>query len=370
MEAALDWIVTASAVYNHRGISGGYDSLLKKWKPPYPETTGYTIPTLLHAANRLQRSELRNLALSHADYLLQVCNMDGAVGHWSERSAQPITPIVFDTGQATFGWLAAWGETGNRVYLDAATRAADWLVAVQSPDGPWRQYQHLGLVKVIDTRVALALLELSKVTKSPKYVPAARRNLDWARGQQQSNGWFSLCTLLPGTKPITHTIAYTIEGLLECGLILGDETCISAAQRTADILLSLQRADGSLPGELASNWNGSLWSCLTGNAQMAIVWFRLYEIARDLKYARAALDALRYVKQKQDLSSSNPAVRGAIPGSSPRWGPYERFKYPNWAAKFFVDALMAEEDYATDSALCIDGQESVIPLPRIRVNRC
>jgi hypothetical protein len=35
-------------------------------------------------------------------------------------------------------------------------------------------------------------------------------------------------------------------------------------------------------------------------------------------------------------------VRGAIPGSAPIWGAYSRFEFPNWAAKFFADALIMD----------------------------
>jgi hypothetical protein len=35
-------------------------------------------------------------------------------------------------------------------------------------------------------------------------------------------------------------------------------------------------------------------------------------------------------------------VRGGIAGSAPIWGDYSRFEYPNWAAKFFADALMMD----------------------------
>jgi hypothetical protein len=35
---------------------------------------------------------------------------------------------------------------------------------------------------------------------------------------------------------------------------------------------------------------------------------------------------------------------GAIPGSFPIWGRYEPFAFPNWATKFFCDALMIEQE--------------------------
>ena len=42
----------------------------------------------------------------------------------------------------------------------------------------------------------------------------------------------------------------------------------------------------------------------------------------------------------QDLATPNPAVRGAIKGSQPIWGRYAPFSYPNWATKFFIDAVL------------------------------
>jgi len=44
----------------------------------------------------------------------------------------------------------------------------------------------------------------------------------------------------------------------------------------------------------------------------------------------------------QDLSTPDPGIRGGIPGSHPRGGDYMTNRYPNWAAKFFMDALMLQ----------------------------
>jgi hypothetical protein len=129
-------------------------------------------------------------------------------------------------------------------------------------------------------------------------------------------------------------------------LLLGEERYIRAAQRTADVLLNLQKEDGFLSGEFDPQWHSSVhWSCLTGNVQLALIWFRLYDLTSDIKYRRAALVAIDFVKRKQNLKTTNPGVRGGIPGSAPIYGPYERFKFPNWATKFFIDALLAERRY-------------------------
>jgi uncharacterized protein YyaL (SSP411 family) len=288
---------------------------------------------------------LREVAIALADYLLAVRTPEGGVAHWEPRDGQPKTPIVFDTGQVIFGWLAAWRETNAPVYLQAATDAADWLAVVQDESGAWVRHQHLGMVKVIDTRVAWALLELAQVTSRPSYITAARRNLDWALNQQQPNGWFSHAAFRTGEDPFTHTIAYTAEGLLESGLLLDEPRYIAAAQKVARALWERQRPDGSLASTYNAAWQPtSRSSCLTGNCQIAILWLRFSGLSGDASYLDAARKTIAFVAATQDLCTSNANVRGAIAGSSPIYGRYGRFTYPNWAAKFFIDALLALEE--------------------------
>jgi hypothetical protein len=51
-------------------------------------------------------------------------------------------------------------------------------------------------------------------------------------------------------------------------------------------------------------------------------------------------------------------VRGAIAGSAPIWGAYSRFEFPNWAAKFFADALMMDlADITVPPVAAVQPQE-------------
>lgn len=342
LSAAIHWIEYAHAAMGDGGISKGFDLLRNRWAPSYPETTGYTIPTLLNAAVTLERPELRALALSLADYLLKSTTPEGGVGHWA--SLRPY-PIVFDTGQVLFGWLAAFDASGDERYLGAAMRAGDWLVSVQDSSGSWKGHQHLGVEKVIDTRVAWALLELYCYTHQDSYRQAAVRNLEWAKQQQDTDGWFQRCAFVEGEDPSTHTLAYTVEGLFECGCLLNEVRHIKAAQLTADALLIRQHSDGRLASTYCSTWREtSRSSCLTGNCQMSCLWLRFYNLSGDIRYLDGARKAITFVAATQDLRTSNANIRGAIAGSYPIYGLYERFKYPNWAAKFFIDALLALQE--------------------------
>jgi uncharacterized protein YyaL (SSP411 family) len=198
-------------------------------------------------------------------------------------------------------------------------------------------------VNVYDARSAWGLLEAYRVTAKPGHKAAVIRNLDFALTRQQPNGWYAECCLDDDERPLLHTIAYTMEGLLESGAILNEPRYIEGARKTADALLALQRQDGSLAGRFDRQWKpAARWSCLTGDAQTAIVWFRLAEITGEQRYAAAATRMTRYLGSTQNSTSSDPGIRGGIAGSKPIWQEYGTYEYLNWAAKFYADALMLQ----------------------------
>jgi len=348
LAAVIEWIQEATAADGDGGISKGYDLLHGRWLPAYPETTGYTVPTLLNAASVLGAPQLRGIAVSSAEYLLRHVTPEGGVAHWADSARRP---IVFDTGQVIFGWLAAFKVTGDHRFKDAAVRAGNWLAAIQDPSGSWRAHQHLGVEKVIDTRVAWALLELDRVTGLDTHRQAAVRNLEWALENQDGDGWFRNCAFAAHEDPYTHTLAYTAEGLLESGHLVGDARFIEAGRRTAIALLACQRSDGSLSSTFGPGWRStSRSSCLTGDCQAGLLWLRLHQSQGDQRLYAGARRVIGYVAATQKLMGVSANIRGAIAGSYPIYGRYERFKYPNWAAKFFADALLAllEADEGSD----------------------
>ena len=102
--------------------------------------------------------------------------------------------------------------------------------------------------------------------------------------------------------------------------------------------------DGFLPGRLDSQWRGTVpWSCLTGTVQMAACWLLLYRETGNPRFRDAAFAANRYVRGTVRLDGP-PETRGAVKGSFPVSGGYVRFQYPNWACKFFIDAISLERD--------------------------
>jgi uncharacterized protein YyaL (SSP411 family) len=251
---------------------------------------------------------------------------------------------VFNTGMILFGLIEACRRTGQEAYREAAQRAGAWLVEVQDSDGAWRRHSFGDTPHTYHTRVAWALLDLYSVAPETAYREAAIRNLRWASAQQQQNGWLRLCAFDKISSPFTHTLAYALRGFLECGLILRDEGLVARARGPAEALMRRFEAEGFLGGTYDDSWQTrDRYACLTGCAQFAHLCLRLFKIGGEGRFLNAALQMNGLVKSTQDLTSRNPGIRGGVKGSQPLWGAYLPFRYPNWAAKFFADALMLEE---------------------------
>lgn len=333
------------AAQDHGADNGlGSYHLVDGWSAPYPETTGYIIPTLLALADRLQRPELAQRAMRAADWLLDVQRPDG--GWQGGRVGEPRSSVVFNSAQVVRGLMAVHDRTGGHAYLDAASRCCDWIVQVQEADGSWARHNFLGAARVYDTYVAAPLLHMHAITGEARYHAAALRQLEWALSRQRSNGWFADAdnTLHHNDRPITHTIAYTIDGLIESHGYVHDERLVHSAQRSAEALLGTFSASGRLAGRYDERWLGSEASITTGCAQMAIVWSRLAELTGEARYAEGRDRMVAWLINVQRTLMQGPAAaRGALSGSAPLWGRYEKFACPNWAAKYFADALLCAE---------------------------
>ena len=344
LTGAIDWLCRAQDAREGQADAGGVAagwSFEDGWLPSYPETTGYIIETFLAAAKILDRSELMPRAQRMIDWELAIQQADGAFpGHFGEPGSRP---VIFNTGQIMHGMIAGYTQLNRAECLAAAVRAGHWLAAQQDADGCWRKFEHNDTPHVYNTRATWPLLATGLLAGENALVESARRNLDWALTQQTENGWFATNAFVPGRAPFTHTIAYAIRGLFESGVLLKEERYLNAALKAARGLAAVQRQDGWLAGTYGDGWIADAdYCCLTGVAQMSLNWTRLAQITGDDSLRTPARAALAYLKSNQRLDDADEAVRGGIAGSSPIWGAYSRFEYPNWAAKFFADALMMD----------------------------
>jgi hypothetical protein len=339
LKAAIEWLKRAQDSTGNGGVSAGYFDHIG-WDSSYPETTGYTIPTFFDYADFSHDTDSRKRAIEMSDFLLSIQMPDGAFRIGGPR-AYPIGGAeVFDTGQILQGLTRCYRETKCDKYIESATRAGDWIIAAQEKDGSWSKQSYHGVPHTFYTRVALALLELFEVVGEPKLEESATKNVKWALTNCNENGWYQNCGAEPSSMstPSTHFIAYAAEGILECGLKLKNREFIGAATRTMNALLTKLLADGYLKGTYDKNWESiDNYSCLTGDAQIALIWLKLFELSKNKVYYDGAIRLSNFLKSTQYLCHWNEGVKGGIKGSQPIYGDYNPNRYINWAAKFFVD---------------------------------
>jgi hypothetical protein len=360
IEGTLAWLLRAHDATADDGVAAGYQPARRLWFPSYPETTGYIISTFLRAAERAaargetaDATDLRARARRMGRWEIAVQMPAGCV-QADYLGAEPRRPAVFNTGQVLFGWCALHDLDGDPAWLGAARRAAEWLLAAQEPDGSWRRGQSpkaSNPVHAYDVRVAWALAEYYRITQDSPARDAARRAAEWTLARQEPDGWFADTAFNMDAAPTTHPIGYVLEGLAAVGLRLGESSYVEAARRGADQLRDRLTADGRLAGAYGRGWRpAARSSCLTGNAQIGIVWGWLHALGSEERYRDGLARVNHLIARTQRLADPDPGIRGGVKGSHPNTGGYSPFFYPNWAAKFYLDALMLEETLTAGAA--------------------
>lgn len=342
---AARWLCRAQDFGSDRGVSYGSEFGLG-FMPSYPETTGYIIETFIRLSEYFDDEQFLRRAIEMGDWEIQIQMDSGAV--MGGMIGEPPTPAIFNTGQVIFGWNSLYAKTGEQRFALASQRAVDWLVDAQEENGNWIRFNSIFAragTTVYNVRAAWAVGQLGRLIGRDDYVEAAVKNACFAVRHQLGNGWFQNCCLTDPDKPLLHTTAYTMRGLLEIGALSDRQEFIDASARTARSVLGLMDDEGYIPGRIDAAFNSAAtYACMTGSAQSSIVWSRLYQLTGDTAFRDAVPKVNAYLIKRHDISSADPSIRGGITGSWPVHGEYGRFKMLNWATKFFIDALLLQKE--------------------------
>ena len=343
LRAAAQWLAAAQDSQSDGGVAGRYQ-LNRGWTSSYPETTGYIVPTFLALSRALPEAGFRKRAERAVGFLLSVQLPDGGFPGL-EIADNRTAPSPFNTAQILHGLTAWHRETGDEEVRIAAERAVQWLLGLQDPDGAFRRYAYEDRVSTYSAYLACRLAEWGDYAADRGALAAASRHLDWTLAHRRSNDWIALAGFdeeqHQADEAFTHTIAYTLEGILSTAETLGRSDGITAVAVAAERLARRLELSRFLPGLVGGDWRGrSSYVCLTGNCQMALIWFHLHGLSRNVRLVNAALKAIDLVKLAQPMRNPNPGLFGGIPGSDPVHGSYIEGAVPNWAAKYFIDALL------------------------------
>lgn len=266
---------------------------------PYPEVTGYYIPTLL-AWNERARAE------DFGRWLLSCQHADGC---WGDANADE--PYAFDTGQIIKGLLALEKARGSGEWASAIHRACDWMCSCVTesgkPDVPdvrgWGPDTPMGVPFGVLLYAYQAVREAGEYFGVPSWVETVDRAVAWFLSQR---------TLTEFTH-LSHFHAYILESLCDLGYH-------DRARAGMEAVAKLQKKTGAVPG-LAN----VRWVCSTGLFQYAIVWYKLGDRERGDK-------AFLYAAQLQNSS-------GGWYGSYGWFAKYFPKAEIAWAVKYFLDAL-------------------------------
>jgi hypothetical protein len=347
--AASLWLLRSIEVCDGYASSKGY-RFMRGWMPPYPETSGYIIPTLLLLANEENETTSYSLiAQKIGEWLIkrQLPNggfLGGEVGTLTE-------PDVFDTGMIVLGFNALLHEFDVPEVRLALARACRFLLSAMDGAGCFVRHINHGVLHAYNVRAAWGLLAAGSLLAEDSFIEAANRNARWTISQQNEAGFFRNNVFKRGGNANTHGTAYVMRGLLEIHELSGEPAYLTAVLRAARALQKRYHENGWIASELAPDW-GFLSShiCLTGYAQLAIIYYRLYQKTSDETFRQTADQLLQDVGRTQDLGDQSKPYYGAIAGSFPIYGRYAPLQYPNWASKFFIDALLARQQIETGRA--------------------
>lgn len=315
-EKSINWIVKFTA--QHSGISATSRKI-----QPYPEVTGYFIPSLI------DWGEL-SLAKQYTDWIMLQQDESGA---WADPYSGRL--YAFDTGQITRGLFSFYLKSGHSEKLEESLLlACSWMVSKIGEDGAPNVPDIKNWGKNVPHGILLYAYE--PVKRVAEYF----KKSEWVRKIEKLEKYYLSNEQLTDFNHLSHFHAYIMEALCDLGYF-------ELAKLGMHKIESIQSVSGAVPA-----YSNVRWVCSTGLFQYAIVWFKLGDMVRGNK-------AFEYALRLQNLSGGWNGGYGFLSKYIPariliKFLPTQLVAnyFPraeiSWAVKYFLDALRYKIKYSFD----------------------
>ncbi|MBR9922018.1 MAG: terpene cyclase/mutase family protein [Bacteroidetes bacterium] len=328
--AALKWLKKSFEVHDFAGSAAFYSRFrhpFKGWAPPYPETSGYLLETLLKHQGEADWIEE---ALRKTTQWL--CSIQMPSGAFPALYANSGKASVFNSGMILFGLAAMQELSLNPQQKEAIQKGGNWIINQLTPDGFWEENNS----PTYYSRVLWALLRCAEWLDLPK--EKLQHSLEKYLDRASTYYTFEKWGFQASDRAFTHTIAYTLRGFWEAGFLLNNVRATSLTEGALE-RLSESLKTKEIAGRYDLHWNGEhRFQCLPGNFQLATLLLRAGK-KRQREDFRESGKVLLDNSLKFQKTDPKKETCGGLPGSFPIYGSYMRFKYPNWGPKFLLDAV-------------------------------
>lgn len=339
LEATYKWLIRSFEQTGWQGSAHSYSYWLNGnagWAEAYPETTGYILETLQQYQEQMGGKPICELIIQQANWLTTIAQTNGSYLSGRYQPYLSKQPSIFNSGQILFGLMTGYKMNKDQKYLTQIQKTVSWLLDAREKDGSWTQWGWRNSSSpAYYSRVIWPILLSSQLLgqfQDIKQVLAP--TIIFYRQLLLPNGTFEHWGFEKDKSAFTHTIAYTLRGWLEIYRLTKDPNIYHLLQHSLQSLMKRIRKEGRLAGAYDNDWQGDFsFICVTGHLQLSIVFYLWYEMVEDESFMALSISLFQQVFPY----INNKKHRGGIPGSIPFYGKYNPLRYPNWAAKFFMD---------------------------------
>ncbi len=349
MAMILDWFARAQKASGDGGIPAKYrpyDFSESALYPSYPETSGYILSSLLtyeEYFNAKSGVDIRALV----QFLLNTQLECGAFPGGHAKMKNHLKGSYFNSGQILLGLVSYLKRNSGDLEVESAiSRCVNWMSNQIQAGGTVRDEATFRGYRNYYARATYGLISGALVLKNEGSLQKAKELNDRICDQQCEDGWIPTWGF-EDDRAVLHTIAYTLRGLVESGLLLGESRHIAAVEKSLKSLLKVQVkwAGKTMPPSFyLRSWkmgNGEI--CPTGIAQLALVLFRLSEAQGNPEYRKLGNEMIEGLKPFHIRGQRDTWLNGTLPGSWPINGLYQPLDLVNWSIKFYFDGLMISE---------------------------